>query len=113
MDEEYVNYDMVGNPIRPGDFIVRPYSWSRSACLTFSKVIYSDIKGIRVANVRPDIEYKRVQVDPEKSYMAESKGTVIGWETIKDGTIKNSERCMVIRVEDVPQEVIDLLTANI
>lgn len=109
---EHENLDILGNPVRPGDYVTRPYSLGRSAGLTISKVLKSDLKGLRLANVRPEIDWIRVQMDPENTWNTQTREKFTGWERIKDGTVKYSTRCMLIPRELVPQEIIDLLENN-
>lgn len=84
-----MNIDLFGQELKPGDYIIRSYSLGRSTDLTISKILKSDDKGLRVANVRVSWKDKL--------------------ERIKDGTIQFPGRTVKVTREFLPQEYLDLL----
>lgn len=89
------NNDIFGREIKEGDYIARPYALGRSSCLSISKVLRTDEKGLRVSNVRHE-EWR-------------TPGT---WARIANGTIKYPGRCLLVSPETLPEEVLELLNSE-
>lgn len=83
------NKDLFGVEIVAGDYILRPLSLGRSCSLSVSKVLKSDDKGLRVANVRNTWRRKL--------------------ERTKDGTIQHTERCVKVAWDTIPEAFLTLL----
>lgn len=87
-----MNTDLFGQEIKVGDYILRAHAIGRSSTLSVSKVLKSDEKGLRVANVRKTWKRKL--------------------ERINDGTISHPQRCVKVAQDTIPQEYLDLFEAE-